>query len=106
MAASREDISKWFDRGMKKGASHMAIICDTFDWDDYPKYFMPGEELPARDKPMGNMQIYCLSCPRIGVCSRFGCLKTSETARIMDRKCTEAEEHFLNGPSATSHVTG
>ncbi len=68
MAASRDDISKWFDHGVVKGASHMAIICDTFDWEDYPKYFMPGEELPPRDKPLGNMQklmeVYALHLPK------------------------------------------
>jgi hypothetical protein len=36
MAASREDISGWFDSGVADGATHMIVVCDTFDHDDYP----------------------------------------------------------------------
>ena len=34
MAATRSDISQWFDRGKKLGATHMLVVCDTLDWDD------------------------------------------------------------------------
>lgn len=36
MAASREDISDWFDRGVAEGADHMIVVCDTYDHEDYP----------------------------------------------------------------------
>jgi hypothetical protein len=36
MAASRQDIAGWFDEGAKDGATHMIVVCDTFDHDDYP----------------------------------------------------------------------
>lgn len=45
MAASREDISGWFDRAKAKGATHMLVVCDTFDWDDYPVEVMPGQDV-------------------------------------------------------------
>lgn len=35
---SREEISGWFDRGVAEGKTHMVVVCDTFDWDDYPVY--------------------------------------------------------------------
>jgi hypothetical protein len=38
MAATRDIISKWFDHGLETGASHMFIICDCFDYSDYPVY--------------------------------------------------------------------
>lgn len=44
MAASREDISSWFDRGVAQGSSHMIVICDTYDWEDYPMYVSPGQD--------------------------------------------------------------
>lgn len=58
MAASREDISGWFDRGVRDGATHMIVVCDTFDWDDYPVYVQPGEDArTVASKYMGqNMQ--------------------------------------------------
>lgn len=38
MAASLEDIMGWFDRGVKEGASHMIVVCDSFSYEDYPVY--------------------------------------------------------------------
>lgn len=35
---TRQEISVWFDLGIARGATHMVVVCDTFDWDDYPAY--------------------------------------------------------------------
>lgn len=43
-AASQQELRDWFRRGKGKGATHMLVVCDTFDWDDYPVYVMPGED--------------------------------------------------------------
>ena len=32
------EISDWFDRGIREGATHMAVLTDTFEWRDYPAY--------------------------------------------------------------------
>lgn len=48
MAATKKDISDWFSEGVWKGATHMLVVCDTYDWDDYPVYVMPNEN--AREK--------------------------------------------------------
>lgn len=43
MAATKQDIRAWaspdsmFHPG-EGNATHMIIVCDTFDWDDYPIY--------------------------------------------------------------------
>lgn len=42
-AATRTAISQWFDEGLAKGASHMAVFSDRFNHEDYPVYVMPGE---------------------------------------------------------------
>lgn len=58
MGTSKEDIKEWIQRGIDQGATHMIVVCDTFDWDDYPVYVMPEED--ARKKYAGyngaNMQ--------------------------------------------------
>ena len=36
MAATRDEISNWFDRGVAQKATHMIVVCDTFDHEDYP----------------------------------------------------------------------
>lgn len=32
------EIATWFDGGVRRGATHMLVVCDTFDHDDYPVY--------------------------------------------------------------------
>ena len=39
---TRSEISDWFDQGVQKGASHMIVVCDTYDWEDYPVYVSGG----------------------------------------------------------------
>lgn len=43
MAATRQDISGWFDGGVEVGATHMLVVCDEFDYDDYPVWVLPGD---------------------------------------------------------------
>lgn len=47
MAASNSDIGFWFDRLKAEGATHMVVVCDTFDYEDYPVPVKPGQS--ARD---------------------------------------------------------
>ena len=57
MAATWQEISSWFDEGAELGATHMIVVCDTFEYDDYPVFVEPGKT--ARDvagEYRGNMQ--------------------------------------------------
>ena len=36
MATSKQEIRRWFERAKAEGATHMLIICDGFDHEDYP----------------------------------------------------------------------
>lgn len=58
MAASRNDIEVWFDRGKKDGATHMIVVCDTYDHMDYPVMVTSDQDArEERDKRHGkNMQ--------------------------------------------------
>jgi hypothetical protein len=38
MSTSREDISRWYDEGAQKGASHMIVAADTYDHENYPVF--------------------------------------------------------------------
>jgi hypothetical protein len=57
--ATKQDISRWFDTGVSLSASHMIIMFDTFDWNDFPVYVSVEEN--AYDKAHGregkNMEI-------------------------------------------------
>lgn len=58
MAASLTDISNWFDQGVKQKATHMIIVCDTYDYEDYPVFaYSKGEAREKYDNHNGvNMQ--------------------------------------------------
>ena len=56
MAVTKEDISNWFDIGIKQQASHLIVVCDTFNHDDYPVFTNTDDECLARYKNPGKMQ--------------------------------------------------
>jgi hypothetical protein len=36
MTATRQEIEVWFDRGVAQKATHMLVVCDSYDHEDYP----------------------------------------------------------------------
>lgn len=44
MPTSVEDLSGWFDDGVAQQATHMIVVCDTFDYTDFPVYVRPDED--------------------------------------------------------------
>lgn len=53
MAASLADLIRWFKEGKEQKATHMIVVCDTFDWDDYPVYVKPDENVQEVGKKYG-----------------------------------------------------
>jgi hypothetical protein len=45
MALTREELEEWFERGRNQGFTHMIVVCDTFDHEDYPVYVRRGDEV-------------------------------------------------------------
>lgn len=45
MALTRERLREWFDEGVKEGRTHLIVVCDTFDYEDYPVYVSKGENV-------------------------------------------------------------
>jgi hypothetical protein len=56
MATTRDDIRAWLAEGKAKGATHTMIVCDTFDYEDYPVHIMPGEDVRKEAANPGEMQ--------------------------------------------------
>lgn len=48
-------IRSWITKGLRKKATHVIVMCDTYDHDDYPVYVYEGEN-PREKAPVGNMQ--------------------------------------------------
>jgi len=66
-AAQKSDLASWLASGSEKGATHMIVVVDGWDHEDYPVYVMPGENVrEVADKYDGKemqriMEVYDLS---------------------------------------------
>jgi hypothetical protein len=38
MAATKNDLIRWFKAGVEDGYQRMIVWCDDFDYEDYPEY--------------------------------------------------------------------
>jgi len=45
MATTREDIREWLEEAKKKNATHLVVVCDTFDYGDYPVYVLQNQDV-------------------------------------------------------------
>jgi hypothetical protein len=45
MGTSRDDIRTWLKAALKKGATHVIVVCDTFDHEDYPVEVVSGQDV-------------------------------------------------------------
>jgi hypothetical protein len=69
MGTSKEEIRVWFRRGVDMGVTHMLVVCDTFDYEDYPVYVKAGESLSDAEKKYDGsnmqriMEIYRMDLP-------------------------------------------
>jgi hypothetical protein len=64
---TKQQISDWFDRGLSQKASHMIVVCDTFEHEDYPVFVAEHEEVREKSKQYNGqnmqkiMEVYDLS---------------------------------------------
>lgn len=67
MAATVNRISEWFDRGIGLKATHMIVVCDTFDHEDYPVFVKKEENVHEKESEYDEkdmqiiMEVYDLS---------------------------------------------
>ena len=46
MAASKQDVESWVNEGKRtKGCTHVLIVCDTYDWEDYSVLVLEGQDV-------------------------------------------------------------
>jgi hypothetical protein len=66
----RQQISDWFDEGVGKSATHMIVVCDTYDHDDYPVFATSDDDCIQKHQfyntaPMQRvMEVYDLRQPK------------------------------------------
>ncbi len=73
MGTTREEIGGWFDRGVAQKATHLIVVVDDFDHEDYPVFFTCTREgalakVDEYSKGMHSMQrvmeVYALTLPK------------------------------------------
>lgn len=54
---TKDEIRAWLLEGKAQGATHTLIVCDTFDYSDYPKHIRVGtpEEAERAAEDLGPM---------------------------------------------------
>ncbi|TSC59680.1 MAG: hypothetical protein LiPW15_700 [Parcubacteria group bacterium LiPW_15] len=45
MATTKTTIARWLNQAKKDGATHLIVVCDTFDHEDYPVSVLPGKDV-------------------------------------------------------------
>ena len=63
----REEIREWLQSAKEMGSTHMLVVCDTYDWEDYPVFVKPGDSIhdkicEFKGKNMQKiMEVYCMT---------------------------------------------
>jgi hypothetical protein len=57
MAANMSDIKQWFEEGVGEGATHMIVVCDTYDHEDYPVFVKEGEDVREKEKSYNHREM-------------------------------------------------
>jgi len=59
---TRDVIKRWLTEGKERGATHVIVVSDTFDYTYHPNYVMPGEDPRQKAKEVGSVkEVYSLS---------------------------------------------
>ncbi len=45
MATTVDEIRGWLKEGKRRRATHVIVVCDSFDFDDYPVYVKKSEDV-------------------------------------------------------------
>jgi hypothetical protein len=79
MTTTKQEVSNWFERGVAEGATHMVVVCDTYDWEDYPVFVKSPEEAKRQFEDRSNMrkgmEVYNLSAPKDEQLSERRCVR-------------------------------
>lgn len=68
MSTTAQELRAWVEKGAEmKDVTHVLIVCDTYDYEDYPVYVRKGEDVQARAKENNGpnmtrlMEVYSLT---------------------------------------------
>lgn len=50
MSATKSEIANWFDRGIKKEMKYLIVVCDTFEYENYPVFAISDDDVVDKFK--------------------------------------------------------
>ncbi len=50
MGTTKKRIREWLERGKEEGATHVIVVCDIFDYEDYPVMVKADEDVKKEEK--------------------------------------------------------
>jgi hypothetical protein len=56
VSTSLQEIKGWFQRAKADGATHLIVVCDTFDHEDFPVYVYENVEAVLKQHQRAEMQ--------------------------------------------------
>ena len=48
MTATRQDIERWIKEAQQQKATHLVVVVDRYDHENYPVYVLPGEDVKKK----------------------------------------------------------
>jgi hypothetical protein len=59
-AAGMADLDRWFEEGLRRGATHLIVVCDEFSREDFPVYVMPDQDVRSRLAEYDGVQMHAI----------------------------------------------
>jgi hypothetical protein len=84
MSTTIEELRQWFLEGVELGASHMIVVCDTYDHEDYPVYV---KQVPTEQIIAGYQRVTPVTDVRAFVAEKYSgqnMQRTMEVYRLTD----------------------
>ena len=53
MAVTKDEITRWLKQGKAIGATHLIVVCDKFDWEDYPVFVLSSKNAQSKAREYG-----------------------------------------------------
>lgn len=54
MGTTLQEIRNWVQRGQNQNATHMIVVCDTFDYEDYPVFVSESQSVKEVEADYNN----------------------------------------------------
>ena len=92
MASTKDDIRRWFKAGIEQNATHMIVVCDTFDHEDYPVYIQPDRDFQKQYNQYNNKDMQRI-------------MEVYNLAIDMEQQIAEPRAHHCEGTNCELHAS-